>query len=367
MGCVMAGLVGEFALRLIYPEQLQNVRLDQMPFQSTAMLRHLWVDAPATVGIRKHLIPINRHGYRGADFEFAKPEGRIRIVVYGGSQVFDQEVGGFDDWPHRLGELLREAGYSVEVINGGIPGNVSWESTAWLLGEGWQLNPDIVVLCHGWNELQHLGSTRPLARSSRPFDRRDNPHMYSQNAVDRTAASWSALYRAVRYVLLTRKLGVGREGARTPEAPTPAASIDVGLKRYRLHTRQFIDLARSIGAVPVLLEQVRLVAPDNGSEARAKILYDVHDLEHEELCRRLDHLDAVRKAVAAETGARWIQVPGISGRTEYFYDHIHLSDAGSTALAEALVGPMVGIIESLNPKVPEREEPETASGAPEPH
>ena len=53
---------------------------------------------------------ISERGYRGPAFEAQKPEGRIRILVYGGSAVFDVEIPGDDDWPQQVGRLLRERG-----------------------------------------------------------------------------------------------------------------------------------------------------------------------------------------------------------------------------------------------------------------
>ena len=47
---------------------------------------------------------INSVGYRGPDFAVRKPEGIIRIIVIGGSSVFDQQAkdtssGEANDWP----------------------------------------------------------------------------------------------------------------------------------------------------------------------------------------------------------------------------------------------------------------------------
>jgi hypothetical protein len=71
---------------------------------------------------------INEKGYRGSDFSVIKPEGTIRIIVYGGSFVFDIRTKKGMDWPHLLEEILQNEGYSVEVINAGIPGRTPVEN-----------------------------------------------------------------------------------------------------------------------------------------------------------------------------------------------------------------------------------------------
>src|SRR5262249_5028667 len=73
---------------------------------------------------------INDIGYRGRNFLPRKPQGTTRILVVGGSTVFDgyskdPASGESTDWPHVTEQLLRNDGFNgdtgkknVEVING---------------------------------------------------------------------------------------------------------------------------------------------------------------------------------------------------------------------------------------------------------
>jgi len=102
---------------------------------------------------------INEKGYRGHNFETKKPDGVIRIMVYGGSAAFDTMVSDGKDWPSQVEAKLRESGFpQVEVVNAGIMGHTSLESVARLFTEGFVFQPDYVVIYNGWNDIKYLNS-----------------------------------------------------------------------------------------------------------------------------------------------------------------------------------------------------------------
>src|SRR5262245_64979309 len=121
-------------------------------------------------------IHINEHGYRGRRFSAAKPTGTVRVMVYGGSSVFDADSPEPDDWPHRAERLLRESGYhGVEVINAGIPGHASFDAVGRLFAEGHTFAPDYVVLYSGWNDIKQFGTSESLLRSLAPMSAEHDP------------------------------------------------------------------------------------------------------------------------------------------------------------------------------------------------
>lgn len=90
---------------------------------------------------------VNQHGYRGEEFSWEKPAGATRVLIYGGSTVFDIKANHGEDWPRLVQELLRTHGLtSAEVINAGVPGHASFDSFGRFFAEGHQLRPDVVVL-----------------------------------------------------------------------------------------------------------------------------------------------------------------------------------------------------------------------------
>lgn len=152
---VLILIAAEVGIRLfvenshITPERLRKRSVQYEPAlfarsvfsQEARTIIHLW-------GNRKGLEwEINDKGYRGPHFEIKKPQGVTRIVVYGGSAVFDSRNTRGEDWPHRVqGKLSTTASAKFEVINAGIMGHTALESAGRLFTEGHVFEPDYVLL-----------------------------------------------------------------------------------------------------------------------------------------------------------------------------------------------------------------------------
>ncbi len=99
---------------------------------------------------------VNSHGYHGPEIAVPKPRDVYRIVALGGSTTFGLFL---DSWqlayPHKLEQhLQRDYGYShVEVINAGVPQYSTWESAVNMLLRVPDLEPDMVIIYHGINDV----------------------------------------------------------------------------------------------------------------------------------------------------------------------------------------------------------------------
>lgn len=93
-------------------------------------------------------IVINSHGLRDYEIPLAKPDGYFRILTLGDSYTFG--AGPLESiYPKVLERLLREAlpdGPPVQVISAGVPGWGTDEETIWLERDGFDYEPDVVVL-----------------------------------------------------------------------------------------------------------------------------------------------------------------------------------------------------------------------------
>ncbi len=113
--------------------------------------------------------------------------------------------------------------------------------------------------------------------------------------------------------------------------------------QYRLNLAMFVDLARNIGAEPILVTQARLVTPDHTPEQRERVGYRFVSLTHDALCRAFAATDQAIRGVAQEKGAGIMDASlEMTGQEAWFRDHVHLNAAGSARLAELLAEYMVG-------------------------
>jgi lysophospholipase L1-like esterase len=107
----------------------------------------------------------NSLGFRGKEFALEKPDGVYRIVALGGSSTYDVRIEDNDKtFTAQLEKLLKEEyGYhNVEVINAGVPGYNSWEILINLEFRVLDLNPDLVIIYEGTNDV-HARLVEPSA------------------------------------------------------------------------------------------------------------------------------------------------------------------------------------------------------------
>ena len=307
---------------------------------------------------------INARGYRDDDIAIPKPEGTVRIVVYGGSHVFDPGASNGEDWPNRVEAALAGvlANRRIEVVNAGIPGHRSIDSTTRLLTEGHLLEPDIAVIDNTWNDIKYFSSAEPLLRDGRPYKPGVDPRLFYRSALDRWLSETSQLYVRLRQAYWTWALQIGPEGAAAavePEyevqpflpdvQPSETGFYEHKLRQFRLNVEAFVAIARSVGALPVIVRQARLASADNDSEAREHIRYDaVGGISHEALLAAYAEADRRLSAVSDAQGVPLVDGAGmVPADLEHFVDQVHLTPAGSARLAD-------GVAERLKPVLQEQ-------------
>jgi len=187
---------------------------------------------------------INDMGYRGHSFSATKPDGVVRIIIYGGSAVFDPYAPEGGDWPHRVETILKQNGLpQVEVINAGIPGHASFDCLGRLFAEGHDFSPDYLVFSNAWNDIKTFRSGQPLLRQLRPYQDQEDPRLNYQGRMDRFLCEHSQLYVRLRSRYYNWRLRTNFEGS-VPAGDYVSDYNQAALRQYRLNQQMFIDLAR---------------------------------------------------------------------------------------------------------------------------
>jgi hypothetical protein len=188
------------------------------------------------------------------------------------------------------------------------------------------------VLYEGWNDLKTWEDGTPILRKIKPYQPNKDPLYTYQNFSDRFFCNVSQLYVRLRYRWILWKYNAGLEGRRTK---TKVDSINpAGPRQFRLTAETFVDIARNIGAVPVLMTEARLLESKNTTEEKKKIQYDFQSLTPEKLLQATLEAEAILKQVAQNKNAVLIDASAaMSGHLRYFKDHIHLSTDGSEKIA----------------------------------
>ena len=104
----------------------------------------------------------NSRGLRGsAEYDYRKPPGRIRILAFGDSFTFGEEVSDHETWPRRLEELIPGA----QVLNFGVHGYGHDQMLVYLQQEGVKYQADVVLLGFLFDDMErNLLSFRDYAK-----------------------------------------------------------------------------------------------------------------------------------------------------------------------------------------------------------
>ena len=336
--CLLFSLVicasGEVAVRLLVKRTDLSIEDWRLPMDGSIFSRHVFEPKERILKKDAQKWQINRLGYRGKNFPMKKPSDEYRVIIYGGSFVFDIEAKQDEHWPQLVENELRKLGKkNVRVINAGTPGHASFDCLGRLIAEGHQFAPDMVILCVAWNDIKYFNEEKPLLRAFKPFVRTNNPLATYQNWLDELLCKYSQMYVRLRQRYYTWTIGVDSEGA-IPKGETLNRVSERGLAQFRLTLNTFVDLARNIGAKPVLMTQCRLVAPTNDDKAKKVIKYKYVKLTHEALCNAFRKTDETIKSVATTKKCLLIDAAHtMTGRQKFFADHVHTSAKGSQTLA----------------------------------
>jgi len=117
---------------------------------------HHYLNYYATPNYRRGRQAHNSLGYRGREFPVDKPDGIFRIVALGGSTTYSVTVKDNEKtFTRQLENILRDrfGTDSIEVINAGVGGYSSWESLINLQFRALDLDPDLVIIYHGTNDV----------------------------------------------------------------------------------------------------------------------------------------------------------------------------------------------------------------------
>ncbi|HET8945725.1 MAG TPA: GDSL-type esterase/lipase family protein [Candidatus Polarisedimenticolia bacterium] len=374
-GLVVAEIAVRWTLRYNTPS---TVRAHSLQYLPTVYARHrlapgqdfdagLAWGAPAKGAPPGPHIVINERGLRGAPIAVPKPAGTIRVVVLGGSLVFDIHADDGQDWPHLASARLRELGHpEVEVINAGVPGHASADALGRLTTQIWMLQPDVVLLVQGWNDLKLLGRVdpdHPLLDRIVPFDPRTDPFQNDRGFLDRLLLH-SQVYAKLRTRYFLARVPPGTEGTVGDGREAPGADWAWGEKQFRLDLVLLAEACRAVGARPVFVTEASLATADASEEARRRIQYDYVGFDHPTLVRAYALFNDAVRAVARERDVPLLDLDRtLSGRLELFADHVHTTAAGSRAYAEETAGflatllapgPATGPAAAGNDRIPPR-------------
>jgi lysophospholipase L1-like esterase len=291
----------------------------------------------------------NSLGFRGPEIRAKKAPGTLRVVTMGASTVYGFFVAEEETSAARLERILarRLPGFRVEVVNAGVPGWTSRESLLSLEPRVLSLEPDVVLLMDGRNEV--------FPQLYNGY--RDDYSHYRRLGFDfRTLnASWRRLFRLSHLAMILTTRGVGRFGfslrdehpiygyVRYENQPDlediRRNAREAGRERgFRRNLESFVETTRARGAVPVLVS-----VPFWPEKWEATGILEKDEAIVPYVTEAVIRNNAIVREVARVTSTAFVDSTPIS-RAEYLYDDCHLNPEGEQILAAMMdraIGPLL--------------------------
>ena len=147
LASVISILVIELAIRAFWPHRVRTPFALEDP-------RFLYRNEPGVVGYQTapgefgYGFTVNSLGFRGPEVAVEPPPGALRILCVGDSFTWGSGVEDDETYPAQLARILSEGlpEQTVEVVNAGV---MSWgvsQYYRWILEEGFDLDPDVIVI-----------------------------------------------------------------------------------------------------------------------------------------------------------------------------------------------------------------------------
>ena len=283
-------------------------------------------------------VRVNASGFRGRDVEVAKPDGVLRIMVVGGSTVFDSTVDGdAQAWParleHHLGCLVPDR--KVEVINAGVPGYVMLDNLIRLQSELYEFKPDILVLYQAHNDL--LAAIHRIHESYRGL--RTPREVESVAPWTQWLRDHSLLYNKLALKVKVLQRAVSARRAREESSPQAyMESIEAGAARHQKDLRSFLLVAQGFG-IPVVVPQTVYIGGDDPKAVDAEI----RSMWENAVGAPLEHIlfgyrryEEVTRQVTTALNVPYLPLHDTGLESKQWYsdgDPVHFNDEGADRMA----------------------------------
>ncbi len=277
-------------------------------------------------------------GFRGKNMkETKKPAGKYRIFFVGASTTENQHLPEEKTFPGLVEEKLRARGVNAEVANCGIAGQGIARSLALVVHRLLELEPDLIVLLEGENDLVQSFD-----------DRWDSTHA-PVNLERLTFKDW--LVTKSRLVAVLDAPGEvdmrpffekrRKDAEKNPCNVPPGLDVHRGLPSFERYLRRIAVVCDDAKVPLVLMTQPTLWKEENSPEERAAMWMSncpPHGAHVDpKTCAALmaEYNDAVRRAAQGHVLVDLDRI--VLHDLQHFYDDAHMNVKTNVLVADAVV------------------------------
>lgn len=291
----------------------------------------------------------NSLGFRGPELSRARTPGVRRVALLGASSVYGIYAEEGQTAADRLHDELERRGLPVEVVNAGVPGWTSKETSISFRSRILPLEPDIVVLMDGRNDA--------FPQLYRGFVPDYSHYRISHYEVRLTNARWKRVFHWSHALMTLVSRGelfgfslraehpdygsIRMDNMPTPDEALRAADDSIRFETFHALVRSVIAEARARGIVPVLA--VVPFRPEGWASGT------LPDMEYVPAVTRAirANLDFVRSLAASE-GIPLVETSDLL-RPEWMHDDCHFNVEGEARLGSRYADVLEPVLRAIAP------------------
>jgi lysophospholipase L1-like esterase len=305
---------------------------------------------PGLLGVEgRHSFTTNAYGFRGDSLDIPKPAGEFRIFVIGGSTAECFYLDDDDDMSRvaqdEMAAHAKEA-RSIKVHNVGLSGAASDDHVAMLAQRLVHLEPDLVVVFAGFNDLRrslqgfdYLHYTTYGAAPALPCYKR---WLLGSQIMRRVAYASRRVHPDPKSIMETRpfKSDYARKIAVQRAAPETDATVRVDTTSYRNNLRSMVGIARANRFALVFMTHPSTwnsAVDPAASDRHWMRVYDGVVYREGAMDSALERLNDTMRAVAAQDSVPLYDLTQTLPKSlEFLYDDCHFTREGALATGRGL-------------------------------
>lgn len=291
-------------------------------------------------------LPINQWGFRGEDIDKVKPKETFRIFVLGGSMIYCYFTP-FEQSHCRILEKKLRANYphiNIEVQNAGMDWHTSQHSVIKFLFLIQDFEPDLVIICHGINDLYRSFSPASYAKGAYQDDYSHFLGPLSSVLDDYTSADRHGMLLPKKVKRLFSVLWFS-DFRRHAAANLETIPINKwkSLKSFERNMQNFVDIVESKKIDLIVASQPYLYKTDMTDEEKETLWFPERFCSENNqkpdipsMISGMEVYNRTSREIAKEKAVTFVDLEKrLQKSLLYFYDDVHLTEEGNQIIGEA--------------------------------
>jgi len=272
------------------------------------------------------------------------------VWFFGGSHVYDPNNPTGKDWVLSIDPLLK-SNLKVRLVNAGVPGWRTFDIIGSLAGKVHYFNPTVIVICQTYNDLKYLGWANINNPPMHILPALGHPsHQYENSFSNQFPSQIYLRYKALKKTLIKSKVKTSSDMDVISSQINNGSILPSALKQYHFNLQTIVHEITSMGAIPILCTEPRLITTKAIHYMKSKKMDNSSTgLSLDTLITAYSKADSIIQHVASTNKVLFVDLSKqCSGDSTQFSDIIHYAKGGGACASNILANVLDSILNLKN-------------------